>query len=171
MKVIGMPERKNLEHYLNCLPRFEPNGDLSDRVMEKIYKREAILARYRRAKKFVVFALAGVFLLLVFLTNLPLLPEFQVTDFAGYRTVELIFYPPSKSPHTVAVAGDFTNWDALAMQKVKDDCWKITVRLKPGKYQYAFVIDGKEWIPDPSSPRRVSDGFGGFNSVLVVNGG
>lgn len=166
-----MAKRKDLEHYLNCLPRFDPGEDLSDRVMERIYRRELMLTRYRRAKKFAVFVLAGVFLLLIFLTNLPLLPEFQVTNLAGYRTVELIFYPSSKSPRTVAVAGDFTNWDVLAMQKVRDDCWKITVRLKPGKYQYAFVIDSQEWVPDPASPRKVSDGFGGFNSVLVVNGG
>jgi 1,4-alpha-glucan branching enzyme len=56
------------------------------------------------------------------------------------------------------------------MEKVKEDCWRITLKVKPGKYQYGFLVDGKEWVADPNSFRQVPDGFGKFNSVLVVNG-
>ena len=32
-----------------------------------------------------------------------------------------------------------------------------------------YKRQGEEWIPDPDSYRRIEDGFGGVNSVLVVN--
>jgi 1,4-alpha-glucan branching enzyme len=77
----------------------------------------------------------------------------------------------SENPKTVAVAGDFSDWNTLQMEKKDGNSWVITLKVKPGKYQYSFVIDGEEWIPDPDSYRRIEDGFGGVNSVLVVNGG
>jgi 1,4-alpha-glucan branching enzyme len=47
--------------------------------------------------------------------------------------------------------------------------WTIDVPLEPGVYQYAFVVDGAEWRPDPRAVSHVDDGFGRENSVVIVS--
>ena len=106
----------------------------------------------------------------MFFTSLPISPRLEISRYLGYRKIELVFYSPVQNPRTVAVAGDFSDWNYLNMERVKENCWKITIRLRPGKYEYGFLVDGKEWVPDPNAPRQISDGFGNFNSVLVVDG-
>ena len=49
-----------------------------------------------------------------------------------------------------------------------DGVWERVEPLPPGRYQYKFVIDRVNWKPDPNNPQRVDDGFGGFNSLLIV---
>jgi len=46
--------------------------------------------------------------------------------------------------------------------------WEIVVDLPPGRYQYKFRIDEINWKEDPNNPQRTDDGYGGFNSLLVV---
>ena len=49
-----------------------------------------------------------------------------------------------------------------------DGIWERVEPLPPGRYQYKFVIDRVNWKFDPNNPQRVDDGFGGFNSLLIV---
>ncbi len=71
----------------------------------------------------------------------------------------------------VAIAGSFNNWsknsDQLSYNEQKG-LWEITIPLSPGRYEYRFVIDGEDFIPDPGNPDTVDDGFGGLNSVATV---
>jgi len=68
---------------------------------------------------------------------------------------------------SVALAGDFNNWDAGTAKLVNNNgVWSIDLKVKPGRYQYAFVIDGKKWIADPRSEQYVESGFGSKNSIL-----
>ena len=46
--------------------------------------------------------------------------------------------------------------------------WKREEKLAPGRYQYKFRIDEQNWKEDPNNPQRVDDGYGGFNSLLIV---
>ncbi|HET7854189.1 MAG TPA: 4-alpha-glucanotransferase, partial [Candidatus Methylomirabilis sp.] len=71
--------------------------------------------------------------------------------------------------NAVSVVGDFNNWDPQAhpLRKGKDGLWKVTLRLKPGRYEYMFIVDG-EWREDPRNPNRVPNPHGGFNSVCEV---
>jgi 1,4-alpha-glucan branching enzyme len=50
-----------------------------------------------------------------------------------------------------------------------DGIWQIVVDLPPGRYQYKFLIDERNWKEDPNNPQRTDDGFGGFNSILIVD--
>lgn len=50
-----------------------------------------------------------------------------------------------------------------------DGVWERTEKLPPGRYEYKFVIDRTSWKEDPNNPQRTDDGFGGFNSLLIVN--
>jgi len=164
-------KEKKLISYLEGLPQKSVPIDFSVQVMNKIVASERKRFVFARFKKLAIVTLSIVFIAMVFLTDLPLIPQFKISTLTGYRPVELKFYALRENPKTVAVAGDFSDWNSLQMERKNDNCWVITLKVKPGKYQYSFVIDGNEWVPDPGSPRQVEDGFGGVNSVLVVNGG
>ena len=74
--------------------------------------------------------------------------------------------------HTVAIAGDFNNWDPQANileDPEGDGIWTGTLNLEPGKYEYMFVMDGEKWFPDPNALRYVKDGFGNKNAILEIN--
>ena len=76
------------------------------------------------------------------------------------------------APHAsaVSVTGAFTNWsrDGIALVKDPEDgIWKIVVDIKPGEYEYRFVVDGV-WIRDPGNKKFAPNGFGQENSVLLV---
>jgi 1,4-alpha-glucan branching enzyme len=71
----------------------------------------------------------------------------------------------------VNIAGTFNNWSMTAdplYDREGTGMWTILLPLPPGKYEYKFIIDGEEWIPDPANPTTTDDGFGGYNSVITV---
>src|SRR5205807_2349217 len=43
----------------------------------------------------------------------------------------------------------------------------IALALPQGHHQYAFVVDGEQWVADPAAP-GVDDGFGRRNSMVAV---
>ena len=68
----------------------------------------------------------------------------------------------------VAVAGDFSGWQPVhVMARSEGGVWTVVVPLPPGVHDYAFVVDGARWVPDPAAP-AVNDGFGGVNSRVAV---
>ena len=74
--------------------------------------------------------------------------------------------------HTVAIAGDFNNWDPqtnILEDPEGDGIWTGTLKLEPGRYEYMFVMDGEKWFPDPNALRYVKDGFGNKNAILEIN--
>jgi hypothetical protein len=68
----------------------------------------------------------------------------------------------------VQLAGSFTNWEPrYELLQYAPGIWTITVPLTQGVHDYAFVVDGREWVPDPYAP-QIGDGFGGSNSRLTL---
>jgi hypothetical protein len=89
----------------------------------------------------------------------------------GTEVVQFVLVAPRAS--TVAVVGDFNDWDPTRtplQAEAAGGVWTVNVPLRSGEHQYAFVVDGKEWRPDPAAPRAVTDDFGSPNSVIVVGG-
>ena len=82
-------------------------------------------------------------------------------------TVRFVLSAPDA--HAVSVAGTFNQWNAAATPLVRTDggVWTATITLPAGEHQYAFVVDGARWVPDPAAP-AVDDGFGRRNSVLTL---
>lgn len=83
--------------------------------------------------------------------------------------VPFVLYAPEA--RSVSVVGDFNDWDASATPLEPaggSGTWLVTVPLAPGRYRYAFVIDGTRWVPDPGAPLAPLDDFGTPNSVLTV---
>lgn len=80
----------------------------------------------------------------------------------------------------VNLGGEFNNWMGTAnggrfdpsLDKMidpdNDGIWEIVLPLPPGRYQYKYVIDQVDWQEDPANPESIEDGFGGFNSIIVV---
>jgi hypothetical protein len=86
---------------------------------------------------------------------------------SGLVTVRFVLSAPDA--HDVGVAGTFNQWDASATPLVRTGAglWTATITLPAGEHQYAFVVDGERWVPDPAAP-AVDDGFGRRNSVLTL---
>lgn len=70
----------------------------------------------------------------------------------------------------VKIAGDFNDWvpdKGVTTMKTKDGTWKKIINIPAGNYQYKFFIDG-EWMEDPINPNVVTNRFGSYNSVLII---
>jgi hypothetical protein len=85
--------------------------------------------------------------------------------------VQFILEAPGAT--SVAVAGDFTDWQpTFALEdEDRDGVWSARVPVRPGVHAYMFVIDGTQWRTDPYAERYRDDGFGNRNAVLAVTAG
>jgi 1,4-alpha-glucan branching enzyme len=74
-------------------------------------------------------------------------------------------------PHAqrVFLSGEFNNWstDQMPLRRDQQGHWEATIDLKPGRYQYKFVVDG-QWIPDPLATEYVYNQHGTLNSIIDV---
>ena len=73
---------------------------------------------------------------------------------------------------SVAIAGSFNHWregqNPLSGPDKRGN-WSIDMPLPPGRYEYRFVLNGRDWVLDPAAP-SVDDGLGGRNSIIDVPG-
>lgn len=72
----------------------------------------------------------------------------------------------------VFIAGDFNQWQINNRSRMVIDngLWIKRLQLKPGRYRYRFVVDGK-WRQDPENPRYQMNPFGSMDSLLEVREG
>ena len=73
--------------------------------------------------------------------------------------------------HSVAVVGDFNDWglnNGALVATNRDGVWSVTAPVPAGVHRYAFLVNGKQWVADPSAPRATDDDFGMPSSALVV---
>lgn len=70
----------------------------------------------------------------------------------------------------VCVAGSFNDWkpEMAPLSPVGNGRWAADVCIKPGRYEYLFVVDG-QWLPDPNAKESVQNPFGGLNSIVGVS--
>jgi hypothetical protein len=64
--------------------------------------------------------------------------------------LELSRYSPESG--VVEIAGDFSEWKPVKMDKQEGDVWKIRLELDEGQYQYKYIYDGESWEVDPNAP-------------------
>ena len=80
-----------------------------------------------------------------------------------------VFDPQGQTYAKVHVAGDFNNWQPTPLIKCESGIWETAIDCKPaGRYRYKFLIDGNQWTEDSSHALKEDDGFGGFNSILLL---
>jgi hypothetical protein len=86
------------------------------------------------------------------------------------RPVQFILVAPTAS--SVSLVGSFNDWDPQSTplrRTVTGGAWMVEIPLVAGRHQYAFIVDGKRWMPDPSGVPAVEDDFGLPNSVVTVS--
>jgi len=79
----------------------------------------------------------------------------------------VLFNYYSPNAEKVFVVADFNDWkvDQSPMKNV-GGVWQKLVRLKKGRYEYKFYVDG-QWVNDPNNPNKVSNEFG-ENSIVEI---
>ena len=109
-------------------------------------------------------ALAGAAAMLLFSTLLLSRPPH-----AGGNRVTVHFEIHAPDAQRVEVVGTFTEWQTGRLQLLGPDAsghWTTDVELPSGRHEYSFLVNGKQWVADPSAEVRRSDGFGRENAVL-----
>ena len=88
---------------------------------------------------------------------------------SGPDLLQFVFVAPQAA--SVSLVGDFNDWDpARAPMQTAQGVWATAVRLAPGRYRYAFLVNGVEWRADPAAPVAKDDEFGTPSSVVTVGG-
>jgi hypothetical protein len=83
--------------------------------------------------------------------------------------IRFVFLAPGAQQ--VAITGDWVHWDpkGIPLQSAREGgLWAAEIAVPPGLHHYIFIVDGKDWGPDPNVASQVDDGFGQRNSVLLV---
>lgn len=153
-----------------------PSRDFSARVMERLGEASAphdpLLARFVRwwtAPRMLAWNPLAAGVALAALVALALLPGRFADPPAAPEAarVHLVWYGDARK---VTVAGSFNDWsaDAMTMAQVRPGVWAVDLSVPRGTHEYAFVVDGERWIPDPSAPVHVEDGFGQMNARLEI---
>jgi len=180
----------NIDHVIDETRAFlaeRPAPDLRQAVMSRLETLEPFTAPARPAlasrlaqllwspreisirPAFAFAAVAAVMVLLV-MPYLRPLPSSDSTQAAGGPTDPHVFvqFHLETAAMRVQLAGSFTNWEPrYELRQSAPGVWTITVPLAQGVHDYAFVVDGQQWVPDPHAP-QIGDGFGGTNSRLAL---
>ncbi|MBD3287203.1 hypothetical protein GF337_00225 [candidate division KSB1 bacterium] len=71
----------------------------------------------------------------------------------------------------VYVVGEFNNWSTTGNRMTdydNDGVWTAWVDLDPGQYEYKYFVNNQHWMADPLEPKKVMDGWSGYNSIKDV---
>lgn len=68
----------------------------------------------------------------------------------------------------VEIAGDWTAWERVPLERDASGRWTLPFALEPGVYRFNLVVDGERWIVPPGVP-EVEDGFGGRVGLLMIS--
>jgi hypothetical protein len=82
------------------------------------------------------------------------------------HVVRFVFVGDARS---VALVGDFNAWQTGATPLVPagSRSWSVSLTLPRGRYEYAFIVDGKRWEADPFAPAS-ADEFDTRSSIVTV---
>src|SRR5262245_19599643 len=120
---------------------------------------------------YTVFAAAAVLLLAVVLSNWSNRASTMMATQGGSEKVYVQFRLQTSEATDVRLAGSFTHWQPqYQLHETAPGLWTVTLPLAPGVHDYAFVIDGDQWVTDPYAA-AVQDGFGGSNSRITLVAG
>ncbi|MFT5750665.1 MAG: 1,4-alpha-glucan branching enzyme [Flavobacteriales bacterium] len=83
---------------------------------------------------------------------------------------KVTFAVPAENAQTVAVSGDFNNWNTTtALKKLKNGTFKGTLDLSTDtSYEFRYIVDG-EWVNETEADRfQWNDFAAAENSVLEL---
>lgn len=83
----------------------------------------------------------------------------------------ITFYYHDPLAYRVALVGGFNDWQPKQyhLHGPALGLWTITIPRPPADvYPYKFLVDGSRWVHDAENPQTAEDGYGGYNSLLVL---
>jgi hypothetical protein len=83
----------------------------------------------------------------------------------GDRAVRFVVRAPDAG--VVEIAGDFTDWQPVALGRGSDGIWAVVVRIPKGIHRIAVRVDAGPWTA-PAGARRADDDYGGEVGIFVV---
>jgi chromosome partitioning protein len=96
----------------------------------------------------------------------------KIDEFYGVKQIggEVLFAARFDNARNVQIAGDFNNWQPAStpMTAGKPGDWKTRLALRPGRYRYRLVVDGR-WTTDPANTYVESNQFGELNNIVEVD--
>ena len=78
------------------------------------------------------------------------------------------FFCAAPRAKSVAIAGDFNNWQPFPMERSVDGWWLVQLHLKHGHHQYRFLVDDQP-VLDPHATGIVRDDQGERVSLVAVS--
>lgn len=94
------------------------------------------------------------------------------SEYMGPRVLrdKIVFFHHDDAAETVGLAGDFNSWNETACTRSEMGLWRSEVQCPgAGRFSYKFLVDGVRWAEDASHGFKEEDGYGGFNSVLIID--
>lgn len=179
----GDPEIRELVRVIHRLPDRDPPPELLSRVMAAVatrprpwWVRLGGWARAPRSLSFNYLQLGGAAAGALVAISIGLLAWFGVThkgpskDPTGLCAV--VFHADLPEARSVHLIGSFNDWQPQGLDMTVNPgggrSWTATLLLQPGRYEYAFLVDGHRLVVDPRARIFQEDGFGNRNAVLVV---
>ena len=183
---------KDLSKDLRCIagmvaniPDVEPPDKLIESVMGQIQPKKIVWWRrilhqlqipfYVTPLKVVPFGASAAALIIVALIFLGRTPDVKDTaqTLMGAKKLRaaVTFTLNMPDASNVEVIGSFNQWMPNGFRMHWDErrgLWVLSVPLERGRYEYAFLVDGKTILPDPKAVMQQDDGFGNKNSILII---
>ena len=79
--------------------------------------------------------------------------------------VRLVVYAAGAS--RVDLAGDFTDWQPVALRQSGDDAWEAVLPIASGVHRLNIRIDDQKWTA-PAGTTRLTDEFGGEVGIVTI---
>ena len=167
---------------LRHLPELDPPAGLRSGIMASLTpKTPGVWTRFSRflfQPRTVTFVpikwapvLAGLLMLAV-IPRLGTISNFQeqASDPLPVKQAALTFTFEDPDARHVALIGTFNRWvpDGQVKTEKQGNRWIFRIDVAPGRYEYAFLVDGREVVPDPRAVFRRDNGFGVANSIVFA---
>ncbi len=173
---------KDLFQALNSIPVESPSPDFTARVMEQIGKAEPAVGQswWEKVHHIITIprvslkwaaALGTAMVVAVMGFNLYFSPVQPICT-NNLSEITFTLQADASQVKSIAIVGDFNDWDPKRNplnDENGDGVWTTTLKLEPGRYEYMFILDGQQWIPDPAAYRYVRDGFGNKNAIIEIS--
>ncbi len=78
------------------------------------------------------------------------------------------FFCAAPNAKSVALVGDFNQWQPFPMQRTVDGWWHVQIELTHGHHRYRFLVDGTPTL-DPHATGMVRDENNERASLVAVS--
>ncbi len=141
---------------------------LEARIMQRIADVEAAGERAPSWRRPVArWSAAAALLVVGIAAYLMLLERPHLGNIPAAGMIEARFVYPDLKAESVLIAGDFTDWQKVAMER-RESGWSFRLPLQAGEtYRYVFLVDGA-CVEDPAATVVVKDDFGCDNNLISL---